>query len=202
MRDWREADIAEQHRLENKAKGLSQNDFEEPLLARSLESACAGLGQGRQPYHDPDSRQHRALHKEQQRDMQELQRGKVQQDRGWQVRLWQSPSHLQLPALQRQCLLPASPAVRAPLVTNQRHQQGEGPSLSPSWGALSWPSARTHQIPKYKQCGICRFGGGIQAAVFIVHFAALCVAEAFQRRQPLPGAVKQGLSARDRAPKR
>ena len=63
------------------------------------------------------------------------------------------------------------------LVTNQRHQQCEGPSLSPSWRALSWPSARTHQIPKYKQCGISRFGGGIQAAVFIVHFAALCVAE-------------------------
>ena len=62
-------------------------------------------------------------------------------------------------------------------MTNQRHQQGEGPSLSPSWGALSWPSARTHQTPKYKQCGISRFGGGIQAAVFIVHFAALCVAE-------------------------
>ena len=147
-------------------------------LASSLESACAGLGQGRQPYHDPDSRQHRALHKEeQQREMQELQRGKVQQDRGWQVHRWQSPSHLKLPVLQRQCLLPASLAVRAPLVTNQRHQQGEGPSLSPSWGALSWPSARTHQIPKYKQCGISRFGGDIQAAVFIVHFAALCVAE-------------------------
>ena len=44
-------------------------------------------------------------------------------------------------------------------------------------GALSWPSARTHQIQKYKQCGISRFGGGIQAAVFLVHFAALCVAQ-------------------------
>ena len=31
---WREADIAEQHRLENKAKGLSQNDFVEPLPIR------------------------------------------------------------------------------------------------------------------------------------------------------------------------
>ena len=34
---WREADIAEQHRLENKAKGLSQNDFEEPLPIGALD---------------------------------------------------------------------------------------------------------------------------------------------------------------------
>ena len=34
---WREAGIAEQHRLENKAKGLSQNDFEEPLPIGALD---------------------------------------------------------------------------------------------------------------------------------------------------------------------
>ena len=33
---WREGDIAEQQRRENKAKGLSQNDFEEPLPIGAL----------------------------------------------------------------------------------------------------------------------------------------------------------------------